>query len=315
MSARATSTRSPRQPASTAAGLKEPWPEQVASLRRLLHISADSEELLSAAVHHPHGLDGGDAVRRPRHAHVPELRRRIPGQLRRGGQRTHCDHLPELPLAAVLHAARTAPAPRRSHPRNYSSSRCARAPADRIFVHGWPYAPPFADIPLLGPKRWDVSVFKVPTDGEDELHQAANRTAQRHNRVDRRRRLRQRRDHPVRHPAHSTRCGSATTTRTTRRASRPRGRITNPRWVALEDDGAWQDLGDRRPRFDGLGQERSEIQFVTEPGATRKPGHVNDICGYNGFDQKYNIVRDIRLSAEVTFEEGAGYVRVQHHQA
>lgn len=37
---------------------------------------------------------------------------------------------------------------------------------DRIFVHGWLFDRPFAGLAGLGPARWDVVVFRVPTDGQ-----------------------------------------------------------------------------------------------------------------------------------------------------
>jgi signal peptidase I len=178
---------------------------------------------------------------------------------------------------------------------------------DRIFVHGWPHAPPFTSIPGLGPQRWDVTVFKVPTDGEtnyikrllglpgEKIELIAGDLF-----VD---------DQIKRKPPEAQRALWFEYYDHDTPPRQPSNRHPyHPRWIALEPESGWQNLQTRAPRFDGFGQPGADIQFVTTPGDTRAPGDVNDIYGYNGGHQYKHTVRDVRLSAQVTFEDGDGYL-------
>jgi signal peptidase I len=194
------------------------------------------------------------------------------------------------------------------------SQRLQPSSGDRIFVHGWSYDRPFSDLDGLGPARWDVVVFKVPTDGQTNYikrliglpnekielidgdvfvnDQIAAKTP------DAQRALwfpYYNHDYPPREPSRLTRYF--------------------PRWVALDATSPWTDLTTRVVRFDGPQSGRAEIQFATDPGAPTEPGWVQDVYSYNEPrpepDLRPNAVTDIQLSAEIelTAAEG-GYVEL-----
>jgi len=184
------------------------------------------------------------------------------------------------------------------------------SPGDRIFVHGWNYAPILDGIGDVGPQRWDVVVFKVPRDGQtnyikrllglpgEQLEfingdlfvndQIARKTA------DAQRSLwfpYYNHDYPPQEP--SLRAGY------------------HPRWVALDSDSQWAGLHSRVPRFDGTDAPRGEIQFATQPGdPTREPGRIEDTYAYNGIWKTPKQVTDVCLSAELCIEDGDGYVEL-----
>jgi len=170
---------------------------------------------------------------------------------------------------------------------------------DRIMVHGWPY-----DLGgRFGPQRWDVVVFKVPTDGQTNyIKRLIGKPGEKVEIIDgdifingqiaRKTPHAQRslwfpyfnQDHPARRPSAG-------------------GRF-HPRWIALEADNGWSGLETRQPRFDGRGGRTGEIQFVTMPGPTREPGLTQDVYGYNG-PFRAQTVTDVRVSSEVAVEGAA----------
>lgn len=173
---------------------------------------------------------------------------------------------------------------------------------DRIFVHGWTYDQPLANLPDFGPQRWDVVVFKVPTDGKTnyikrligkpgEQIELINGDLFVNGRIEPKTDDAQRslwfpyydHDYPPRKPAS--------------RAS------YYPRW-APQDEGAWQDPGARVLRFDGLGQPAAELLFVTDPHTARYPGLIQDVYSYNERPRPrpHESVTDVRLSGEVAVE-------------
>jgi signal peptidase I len=183
---------------------------------------------------------------------------------------------------------------------------------DRIFVDGWAFDPPFASVAGLGPSRWDVVVFKVPTDGQtnyikrliglpNEKIELINGDVFINDQI----------------------------TGKTPNAQRslwfpyynhdflPRGpaRLAGyfPRWVPLAAESPWTDLGARVVHFDGLHSGRAEIQFSTDPAAPTEPGLVQDIYAYNEPHPELqpNPVTDIRLSVEIqTTTFTGGYVEL-----
>lgn len=183
------------------------------------------------------------------------------------------------------------------------ASRLTQAAGDRIFVHGWDYGPPFEGWLSLGPQRWDVVVFKVPSDGQtnyikrliglpgetieindgdifaDEQIRRKSDDAQRslwfpyydH-------------DHPPRRPS--------------RRVA------YQPRWVA--PDGGWTGVETRVVRCDARQHDRAVLRFSTDPRDADAPPRITDFYAYNASYQRNNEVGDVRLSAEATFEGGDG---------
>jgi signal peptidase I len=186
---------------------------------------------------------------------------------------------------------------------------------DRIFVDGWAFDPPFVSIPAIGPSRWDVVVFKVPTDGQtnyikrliglpNEKIELINGDLFVNDQITGKTPDAQRslwfpyynHDYAPRAP------------------SRLAGYF--PRWVRVGGESPWTDLDTRVPRFDGLHSPRAEIQFATDPTNPAGPGVVQDIYAYNEPhpeipELRPNPVTDIRLSAEIdmtTFT--GGYVEL-----
>jgi len=177
---------------------------------------------------------------------------------------------------------------------------------DRIFVHGW--------LPGRPPARWDVVVFKVPTDGQqnyikrliglpgEEIELIDGDVFVNGQIVGKTRQAQQSLwfpyyDHdylPSREYLGQTQYF--------------------PHWAALDDTSPWSGLDTRVLRFDGLGQGRSEIQFGTDPRDWRRPGVVQDFYAYNEprVEIRPNVVADVRLSAEVELLAGppGGYVEL-----
>jgi signal peptidase I len=190
------------------------------------------------------------------------------------------------------------------------SNRLTPVAGDRIFVHGWPFEGVFTDIDAFGPQRWDVVVFKVPTDGDTNYikrliglpgekielidgdvfvnGQLARKTADAQHTLwfsyyDH--------DHP---PA-------AAALRTD----------YYPRWAPRDDASTWTGLDGRVLCFYGPQKSRAELQFCTDPRNSKMPGLVQDLYAYNEpHADTYHLVTDVRLSAEVTLEGGTGYVEL-----
>ncbi len=185
------------------------------------------------------------------------------------------------------------------------------AAGDRIFVHGWDYGPPLVPGLTPGPQRWDVVVFKVPNDGQTNYIKRL-----------------------VGLPGESIELidgdvfVDGTITPKTADAQRslwfpvynhdypPRGPTRrepyHPRWLPLSEDSAWRDLDQRVIRFDGPDRRQDQIQFVTEPGPTRTAGRITDFYGYNTIVNlvRGHLVSDARVSAEVAFEAGDGFIEL-----
>lgn len=200
---------------------------------------------------------------------------------------------------ARLPADRAAPDSRLNRPLRPSAG-------DRIFVHGWPFSQPFASIDGLGPARWDVVVFKVPTDGQtnyikrliglpNEKIELINGDVFVNDQLTTKTPDAQRslwlpyfnQDYPP------------------RGASRQADYF--PQWVAVEPQTAWSGMRTRVLRCDGLGRGRQVLQFATNPGGSPHPGWIQDVYAYNEPREQIrpHLVGDVRLSAEVELDPGS----------
>lgn len=187
---------------------------------------------------------------------------------------------------------------------------------DRIFVHGWA-----SDWPLnkLDPiQRWDVVVFKVPTDGlTNYIKRLVGLPGEKleiidgdlfvNDRMARKTPEAQEalwfayydQNYPPLEPS---------------RLVGERGPY-HPHWLPQEPDSPWSGLDERTIRFAGEDVERATIQFGTSPVEPDRPGRIEDVYAYNvpAHLFEYNVVRDVRLAAVVGFEGAPvseGYVEL-----
>lgn len=188
------------------------------------------------------------------------------------------------------------------------ASPLTSAAGDRIFVHGWDYGPPFEGWLTTGPQRWDIVVFKVPSDGQTNyikrLIGLRNETIELldgdvfANGVIQRKPASPQRslwfnvfdaDYPPR--------------------AAPLNERYWPKWVAAPGEVSWTGLDSRVFRFDGTAGGRNEIAFSTDPVDRSSPPQITDFYGYNR-DYQYafarRLVTDTRVSGEVTFDGGDG---------
>ncbi len=205
---------------------------------------------------------------------------------------------------------------------------------DRIVVHGWPFV--FGG--ELGPERWDVVVFRNVNDpqqnyikrliglpgetieiidgdiwvtprGESEpriarktraTQQALWFPAYRHDYI----------------PKQSTSDKTHLDPRRKQPVRSPRFENFKPRWELVEG-GGWTNLEQRELIFDGA--TAGSVQFFTGPPGTREAGEIRDTYGYNGYgavsngvvtalERESNVVGDVRLAANVSFDGGGGFV-------
>ena len=203
--------------------------------------------------------------------------------------------------------------PRRPQPDGFLATPLRPSAGDRIFVHGWYFDGPVMGLDDLKPQRWDVVVFKVPTDGEqnyikrliglpNEKIELINGDVFKDGRLEPKTADAQRslwfpyydHDYPPQQTARSA--------------------AYHPRWAPVTPSVGWSDLKTRVLRFDGSQSGRGEIQFVTNPEATTAPGKVEDVYAYNepAPERALNTVADVRLSAELNLARCAqdGYVEL-----
>lgn len=215
-----------------------------------------------------------------------------------------------------------------------SNPRPAMRPTfgDRVFVLGWPY-----DLRLgnLGPRRWDVVVFRNPQNPrENFIKRLVGLPGEKIEIIDGDLFVNdqvQRKPRHVRdqlwfpyydHDYRPREAGGV-------------GADYLPHWAACTTPTAWQDLDQRVVRFAGTDAPRAALQFVTLPpgklpGAppVSSPippfpaGRINDVYGYNfnalvrrsngemRREQPYQTVSDVRLSARVRLTDGDGYVEL-----
>ncbi len=180
---------------------------------------------------------------------------------------------------------------------------------DRIMVHGWTY-----DLGgRFAPQRWDVVVFKVPTDGwTNYIKRLIGRPGEtielingdvfvgQDGGLDIARKPHHvqetlwfpyfDQDHPPRQPSASA--------------------GYHPRWASLRGNNGWSGLDTRHFQFTSTSGARGTLQFLTNPGSTQAPGFIGDVYGYNPAyvvedssrrigSRSPHVVNDVRLSCTV----------------
>lgn len=217
------------------------------------------------------------------------------------------------------------PLPNTRMPMSTAPANVAKKPGDRIVVHGWPYdiGGPF------GPQRWEVVVFKVPSDGQTNyIKRLIGLPGETIEIIDG--------DLFVAPPGEKTlrvahkpgyvqdvlwmpyfdqdyapRAPSTSVWGSTERAF-------FPHW-APSDGAGWS--GTETRAFTFSGSDAGALRFVTMPDSLQ-PGLVTDVYGYNG-PYRYrldgrgeshvmlhpDVVSDIRLSTEAIVR-GDGYVEL-----
>lgn len=195
---------------------------------------------------------------------------------------------------------------------------------DRIVVHGWPYV--LGDwLPAslkLGPQAWDVVVFKNPNDPDmNYIKRLIGLPGQKIEIIDGDVFVNDKIAQKTRAAQHSLWFRYYDHDH---RPKQPSQKNYLPHWAALTKDNGWAALETRAPRFDALKGQRGEIRFVTQAGDGLTPGEVTDLYGYDAPTPRqdaagkwyihvpsgHNMVQDVRLSCEVTLEEGDGYVEL-----
>lgn len=191
---------------------------------------------------------------------------------------------------------------------------------DRIIVHGWIYEFPFRFLQSLAPRRWDVVVFKYPTEPQTnyikrliglpgETIELIDGDVFVDGRIARKPRYAQ---HTLWMPYNL-------------HDYLPKSRSAVfpyyvPRWAPQSADSAWTDVAARAPRFDGADKPRGEIRFASTPDNDTQPGDITDAYGYDFPPEMAigmrlaveppQIVTDVRVSADVTIDAGDGYVEL-----
>ena len=186
---------------------------------------------------------------------------------------------------------------------------------DRITVFGWPYDLATAN---LGPRRWDVVVFKNPElpdmnyikrlvglpgekveliDGDLFVNdQIQRKTASAQESL----------WFPVYHHDYPP--------------NEPAGNF-QPRFLPGQADNGWRDLETRRPTFAADGEQRGEIYFATNVALSEHPPQIADVYGYNPVllqmprglfnaraESPDRPVSDVRLSATASAFSGDGHL-------
>lgn len=188
---------------------------------------------------------------------------------------------------------------------------------DRIVAHAWPY-----DIGgALGPRRWDVVVFKVPKDGTTNyIKRLIGLPGEKIELIDGDLFVN---DQIVQKSPDAQRSLWFAYYRHDQAPRKPSNYSPyHPRWTARSAE--WKDLAARVVRFDGPNAARGEIEFVTNPDSDAGPASIEDIYGYNDPSAETqggrillpeqaigrNIVTDTRLSCDVRFLDGDGCIEL-----
>ena len=199
-----------------------------------------------------------------------------------------------------------------------------RTIGDRITVLSWPYD---LAVPALGPKHWDVVVFRNPQDSEENyIKRLIGLPGEKVEIIDGDVFIN---DEILRKPAHvqETLWFPYFDADYVPRRAGGRGETYRPRWTAVADAEGWSGLDGRVFTYRGGWSARREtepgvLQFVNTPGGDRGAvGIVQDVYGYNptalwfGPGQRrdvddYVAVSDVRLSAQVEIVDGDGHVEL-----
>ncbi len=85
----------------------------------------------------------------------------------------------------------------------------------------------------------------------------------------------------------------------------------HPHWTARQADSGWQVLDQRRPSFDGLGRSLETIEFAAFDRDSDRIAPILDFYGYNALSgQPSFLVSDARVSADVEMTGGSGFVEL-----
>lgn len=195
------------------------------------------------------------------------------------------------------------------------------APGDRIVVHGWPYELGGA----FGPRTWDVVVFRNPAMPEENyIKRLIGLPGQKIELINGDLFINDeiaRKPHRVQDTMWFNCYDHDYAPRRPSPSSAPRGEQApfvgysyRPHWQLVAGAG-WDALESRSPRFEASGDGSGTIRLLTHDGTPQPVCDVIDEYGYNWrprhpVGNPYNVVSDLRLSADVRIASGDGYVEL-----
>lgn len=189
------------------------------------------------------------------------------------------------------------------------TERLSPAAGDRIALHGWPFDRPFSAWPGLGPQRWDVVVFKVPSDGETNyIKRLIGLPGEKIEIIDGDIWVN---DRIAKKTAEAQGVLWIPFFRQDYLPMQPSLRKSYfPRWLPIGRENGWSGLRSRVFRFGDEKREQGEIAFATDARENPPAATISDDMPYNGGGDRFNPVSDVRLSAEVHFDDDEGYVEL-----
>ena len=186
---------------------------------------------------------------------------------------------------------------------------------DRIIVHGWPYELGG----VFGPRRWDVVVFKVPSDGQTNyIKRLIGLPGEKIEIIDGDIYVN---DKIARKPDyaqsslwmhvydHNHRPQQAANV-----IYPPSGYL--PRFLANAESTRWSGLDQRLLQYRGVEKPAERLKFVTTVRADPPAAEIHNFYGYNEpspwiMSSQKDVVQDLRLGADVQFTGGTGYIEFQ----